>query len=197
MLHFRTKLLATVILKAVSIVDATTCGKYHTIKSGDTCYDIAASNDFTIAQLLELNPTISSCSNLVIGANMCIDRNNLKDKSLPWLSTCNKFHQIASGDTCYAISQKYSITLQQIQQFNPIIDCWNLIPKRHVCINIDNSGSSTDVVPKTCLSKYTVKSGDTCFNIAIAHHMSYQYFKQQNLNLDCILLLPGKEGYLE
>ncbi|KAF8129696.1 hypothetical protein K438DRAFT_1444615, partial [Mycena galopus ATCC 62051] len=53
--------------------DGGTCTQTYTVKSGDTCSAIAASQGLTVSQLLALNPSINSgCTNLSIGQVLCV-----------------------------------------------------------------------------------------------------------------------------
>ncbi|KAJ9158217.1 hypothetical protein NKR19_g3540 [Coniochaeta hoffmannii] len=50
---------------------AATCTRTVTAKAGDTCASLSTSNSLTVAQFIQLNPTIATCS-LLPGATYCV-----------------------------------------------------------------------------------------------------------------------------
>ena len=50
---------------------AATCTRTVAAKAGDTCASLSASNSLTVAQFIQLNPTIATCS-LLPGATYCV-----------------------------------------------------------------------------------------------------------------------------
>lgn len=54
---------------------------------------------------------------------------------------CNKWHTVVKDDGCWAISNKYSITLDNFYKFNPDVgnDCKNLWLGYAVCIEVSGS----------------------------------------------------------
>jgi chitinase len=89
---------------------------------------------------------------------------------------------VASGDSCWSLSQKCSITLNQFEQYNPGSSfCSSLQPGQLVCCS---SGSLPTPTPKpngSCAS-YVVKSGDWCAKIAAANAVSVANLETWNQN---------------
>lgn len=54
---------------------SSTCGKTVTPVSGDTCFDIAQSNNISLNKLKSLNKS-TDCSNLQVGDTLCIEESN-------------------------------------------------------------------------------------------------------------------------
>ncbi|KAL3705817.1 hypothetical protein TMatcc_006826 [Talaromyces marneffei ATCC 18224] len=63
------------------------------------------------------------------------------------ISTCTDYHLVVSGDTCYSIEQKYGITANQFNEWNPYVgsECGSLWLAFYVCIGAPStdSGSSS------------------------------------------------------
>ncbi|EZF77983.1 hypothetical protein H105_00933 [Trichophyton soudanense CBS 452.61] len=52
---------------------ASNCQKWHTVVSGDTCYDIAAANGISLNNLYKWNPAVgTSCASLWLGYAVCV-----------------------------------------------------------------------------------------------------------------------------
>ncbi|GKZ42130.1 hypothetical protein AbraIFM66951_000837 [Aspergillus brasiliensis] len=62
-----------------------------------------------------------------------------------YISTCDKYHKVVSGDSCYSISQAYGITLDEFYDWNPDVgdDCSSLWLGYGVCVGISSTTSST------------------------------------------------------
>jgi len=91
-------------------VFSSSCVKTYTIKSGDTCYNIATTYGLSVDNLKTLNPKIN-CDSLQAGNVLCV---------------CDKTYTIKSGDTCYSIASAYGITVDGLKNMNPGINCDNL-----------------------------------------------------------------------
>ncbi|KAF3891978.1 NodB Homologuey domain-containing protein [Trichophyton interdigitale] len=52
---------------------ASNCQKWHTVVSGDTCYDIAAANGISLDNLYKWNPAVgTNCASLWLGYAVCV-----------------------------------------------------------------------------------------------------------------------------
>lgn len=100
----------------------------HTIKRGETLYGIAAMYNVTIDDIREYNQGIHSRINagdkLIIpqkGNNSkATDKTNTKQKNQVASEETNYiYHTIVSGETLYAISHKYDVSVKKIIQANP------------------------------------------------------------------------------
>ncbi|KAJ5195956.1 hypothetical protein N7449_006435 [Penicillium cf. viridicatum] len=62
-----------------------------------------------------------------------------------YISTCDKFYKVVSGDSCYSIAQAYGITLDEFYEWNPDVgdDCSGLWLGYGVCVGISSTASST------------------------------------------------------
>ncbi|KAF7184181.1 hypothetical protein CNMCM7691_004806 [Aspergillus felis] len=67
------------------------------------------------------------------------------------ISTCNKFYDVQTGDGCWAITNKYGISLNDFYAWNPAVgtDCSGLWPNYYVCVGIEGSRSSSSIPPSS------------------------------------------------
>eukprot|EP00128_Syssomonas_multiformis_P006286 Colp12_sorted_trinity150504_noHs@29037 len=91
-------------------------------------------------------------------------------KGLVLGSTCSKSHKIVSGDTCYDIAKNNNISLQDLINANPGLNCDNLQIGAVLCL-----------CPKT----HVVVSGDTCYDIASKNGISLQNLLDANPGINC------------
>ncbi|KAI5072305.1 hypothetical protein GOP47_0012411 [Adiantum capillus-veneris] len=95
---------------------------------------------------------------------------------------------VEPGDTCYAISQAYGISLSDFQSWNAGINCNNLQIGQSVCISKPTASSPSG---STCTT-YTIKFGDTCYAISQAHGISLSEFQSWNAGINCNNLQIGQ-----
>ncbi|TID07466.1 LysM domain-containing protein [Colletotrichum higginsianum] len=105
------------------------------------------------------------------------------------VKNCNKFHFVASGDSCAAIAQKYGLTVAQFASFNGLNGgCTNLWGDTYACVGLIGGNPAQTTAPAqtttapsngvqtpepvhngivgNCNKFYMVKSGDSCASIA-------------------------------
>jgi hypothetical protein len=77
------------------------------------------------------------------------------------VDTCNKWYKVVSGDTCYSITQKFGISLDDFHRWNPVVsdDCLtNFHAEVFYCVGVGSisssgvGGSSTATPPVTTAS---------------------------------------------
>lgn len=97
----------------------TSCSSYYYVKSGDTCDAIIRAYNLNSYNFYQSNPGIY-CQNLRIGQAICISSgsssvNNVVNSGY----SCTSYLIVQSGDYCYALSQKYGISLDRFVACNP------------------------------------------------------------------------------
>lgn len=101
-------------------------------------------------------------------------------------ATTNSTYTVKSGDTLYAIAQKYNTTVDTLKQLNNLT-------------NNNLSIGQTLKLPTESRNTYTVKSGDTLYRIATQSNTTVDTLKQlnnlttNNLSVGQILKLPSTE----
>lgn len=100
-------------------------------------------------------------------------------------------YTVKTGDTLYAISRRYNVSINQLALVNNIKNV-NLIRVGQVLVipGISSGGGTTP--PPTTSSKYTVKSGDTLYAIAKKYGLSVQQIVAANNIKNANLILPGQ-----
>jgi len=107
---------------------AATCSRSYTVKSGDTCNGISASQSVSTYQLGTNNPSINSeCTNLEVGQVLCLGTEG---------EDCNDTVVVESGDTCDDLISCAGINATIFFHNNPIINsgCTNLNIGQVVCV---------------------------------------------------------------
>ena len=127
----------------------------HTIRRGETLYGIAKMYHVTVEEIRDLNPGVHSRINagdkLLIpqkgGSVTVTSRSNDAVKTVETKTNSEKsyiYHTIVSGETLYAISGKYEVTVKDIIRANPGIKP-NKLAKGAV-IRIPMAAAEQDVV---------------------------------------------------
>ncbi|ERF73915.1 hypothetical protein EPUS_05338 [Endocarpon pusillum Z07020] len=143
----------TTVARPVPVASGTTrsCSKYYQVQSGDYCQLIALNNAITLGLFIAINPEVdSSCTNLLTGFYYCVQPTENWNQTAtstvvnPPASTppgttasCYEYYTVQSGDYCDKITNMYSITIGQLQFWNPDLkaDCSNLLLGVAYCVN--------------------------------------------------------------
>ena len=152
-------------------------GFYYTIRSGDTLYNIGQRYNVSVEALLRANPGIDP-NNLQIGQVICIP------KAMPPVPPpCPNgfYYTIRSGDTLYNIGQRYNVSVEALLRANPGIDPNNLQIGQVICIP-----KAMPPVPPPCPNGfyYTIRSGDTLYNIGQRYNVSVEALLRANPGID-------------
>lgn len=98
---------------------------------------------------------------------------------------CEKFHNITISDTCFKLSIKYSITINELIQLNKDVDCNHLNRYHHVCVT--KSLFKRPLI-QDCKQNYTITANDDCTHIANKNGITFERFLNLNPNIDCFYL---------
>lgn len=137
-------------------------GQLYTVKSGDTMFMIAKHFGITLQSLINANPQISDPNLIFPGQIICIP------VSGPAFCPQGKIYRVVKGDTMYEIAKRFGVTLEALILANPQIkDPNRIFPGEEICIPVV-------AAPVPCVNGmlYTVKSGDTMFEIARRNNIS-------------------------
>ena len=155
----------------------------HIVKRGDTLYKLAQQYATTVMAIMAANPYVNP-NNLMIGHRLCIPL-----KNLPPSCPQGSLHIIKPGDTLYALSKFYNLSLDALMESNPGIDPDNLRIGHGICIPVDS-------LPQPCGeggSIYTVKKGDTFYRIAKQNNISLSLLISANPQVNPEAILPGQK----
>ncbi|MFT8902204.1 LysM peptidoglycan-binding domain-containing protein, partial [Liquorilactobacillus nagelii] len=166
--------------KTSSSSTTATSGTY-TVKSGDTLYGIAANNNTNVSSLVSLN-SITDPDNIYVGQVLKLSSSSSSSKATTTTTSStsaktNGSYTIKSGDTLYQIAIANGISVSQLASLNNISDPNEVYVGQVLKLSGSSSSSKTTTSSSskssTTNSSYTIKSGDTLYEIALAHGMSY------------------------
>lgn len=194
----------------------TNCTQVRKVSSGDTCASIAANASISFQALLAWNPQITSnCSNLSIGASICVSGPPISTGSLSPSATsapttlpssianCSAYHTIAAGDDCGTITLLHNISVPTLTFWNPQINtqCSNLVIGNKICVSSSvlppATNTSTVLPTDTFISDCTrvlIVANGTCSSISTDWHISVPNLLKWNpsLNQNCTNLSIGQ-----
>ncbi|KAK1749928.1 hypothetical protein QBC47DRAFT_439725 [Echria macrotheca] len=133
-----------------------TCNKWHKVVKGEICQSVVDKEQISLDQFYQWNPAIGTdCQGLWLGYYVCVGvsggsgtttvKPTSTTSSPPAIKTqpgvvsdCKKFHQVAQGDGCWAVENKYGITDDDFRKWNPMLDesCSNLWLGYSVCVGV-------------------------------------------------------------
>ncbi|SET64653.1 LysM domain-containing protein [Natronincola peptidivorans] len=147
----------------------------YIIRAGDTYFGLAARFNTTVQAMIAANPTVNP-DMLMIGQQICIPVT-----APPPPTTCPEGttpYTIRAGDTFYNIARRLNISLDALVAANPGVDPDRLFIGQVICI-------PAAPPPTTCpvgTTPYTIRAGDTFYNIA----------RRLNISLDALIAAnPG------
>ncbi|MBU5440053.1 LysM domain-containing protein [Tissierella sp. MSJ-40] len=146
-------------------------GFLYTIRAGDTLFALSQRFNVSVQAIINANPGIDP-NNLQIGQVICIPR--MAPPPCP-----NGFlYTIRAGDTLFALSQRFNVSVQAIINANPGIDPNNLQIGQVICI--------PRMAPPPCPNGflYTIRAGDTLFALSQRFNVSVQAIINANPGID-------------
>ncbi len=153
----------------------------YTIKSGDTLYKLAITYNTTVEAIMRLNTGIDP-NNLKIGQQICIPGRVPGPGPGPNCPRGTFEYTIKSGDTIYKLAMKYNTTVEAILRVNPGINPNNLQIGQRICIPESGSGPGPRCPVGTF--EYTIRSGDTIYNLAMKYNTTVEAILRVNPGLD-------------
>ena len=153
----------------------------YTVKSGDSLWKIANEYGLTVAELKSLNGLTSD--NLSIGQVLKVSNSSGSSNS------SGNTYTVKSGDSLWKIANQYGITVNELKSLN---DLTSDILSIGQVLQIPSSSSSNNSG-----STYTVKAGDSLWNIANKYGITVDELKNLNnltsntLSIGQILKVPS------
>ena len=153
----------------------------YTVKSGDSLWKIANEYGLTVAELKSLNGLTSD--NLSVGQVLKVSNSSGSSNS------SGNTHTVKSGDSLWKIANQYGVTVNELKSLN---DLTSDILSIGQVLKIPSSSSSN-----SSGSTYTVKAGDSLWNIANQYGITVDELKNLNnltsntLSIGQILKVPS------
>ena len=134
---------------------------YYTVQSGDSLWSISKKFGITVDELKQANNLTSNL--LSIGQTLYIPSKETDVTTGEYV--------VKSGDTLYAIAQKYGTTVDNLKSINDLTTD-SLAIGQILKVPTESNGTDNDT--------YTVKSGDTLYGIANKYNTTVDAIKDLN-----------------
>ena len=157
----------------------------YIVKTGDSLWSIANKYSTTVNELKSLNNLISN--NLQIGQILKVPTNTVNTES--------NTYTVKSGDSLWSIAKKYGTTVSNLKLLNNLTSD-NLSIGQVLRVPSSETGTENGGTSLTNQT-YTVKAGDSLWNIAGRYNTTVNDLKTlnglttNNLSIGQILLLPS------
>lgn len=132
----------------------TTCSTVQ-VFAGDSCTSLVTDCGITATEFYEYNTASDLCSTLAVGQYVCCSSGNLPDNTPQTYSngTCYTY-LVNSGDSCSAIAEANSLTIDDIDSFNNHtwgwLGCDDLQAGENICLSSGDPPFPAPVTGATC-----------------------------------------------
>lgn len=158
----------------------------YTVKAGDTLWGIANDHDTTVNALKQNNHL--SSDTIYVGQVLSLGQTALTGSHSPTQSpTSNGTYTVKSGDTLWSIANANDMTVAQLKQKNDLSNDTIYVGQT---LNVSSTKSASTT--STASATYTVKSGDSLWQIASANGTTVNQLKALN-NLSSDLIYAGQQ----
>lgn len=158
-------------------------GFFHVIRPGDTFFGLSQQFGISVEAIIRANPGVDP-NRLQIGQRICIPG------AVPPMPSCPNgfFYTIRAGDTLFALSQQFGVSVQAIISANPGIDPNRLQIGQTICIP-----RAVTPIPQ-CPNGffYAIRPGDTFFRIGQQFNVSVEAIIRANPGIDPNRLQVGQ-----
>lgn len=155
----------------------------HTVREGDSLWDIAIEYDVTVDQLLQLNPEVSK--SMLVGQTLIISQSSAPSESSQTeapsstpetedpeeeqpeeepeenASASPRTHTVQDGDSLWDIAIQYDVSVEQLQQLNPDISKSMLVGQTLMIPPADSSDTADKQTTSDSVSAEAEKSSET------------------------------------
>lgn len=175
------------------------CKLFYLVYEDDTCETIADAYKITRSLLVKLNPSLD-CNRMPISEKICVSGGEPSH-----VRSCDNKYTVYPGDSCANIAHAFKITLSQLMELNPGLNCDDIPVGQVVFIpcdvlpepaKLEQSQPQPQPEPQapqytdSCRSFYTISEGDECAMIAAEFQINVEFLLLLNPSLDCSRRLP-------
>ena len=166
--------------------------KNHTVKKGETVYELSKLYNVSIQDIIKLNPKSERV--IYVGDVLTIpsESNNSNQNDT---STNNSTYFVKRGDTKYGLSKKFGISISELENKNPHIkkglQAGHLLSLKSTIENPIPKVSDQNISYKS----HSVLRGETLYGLSRKYQVSVQEIKSANpqlgiLKYDTTILIP-------
>jgi LysM repeat protein len=155
---------------------------FHTVQAGETLYSIAKKYNIKVDALQFLNAMNNN--NIEIGQKLIINP-NLPSADTKEPQPMPGYHIVRHGETLFAISKMYNITVDDLKALNTLTNNDIKIDQRLIIVpvkSIQNKTNSNQTADSEAFY-YTVQGGETLFAISRKFNVSVNDIKKLNANV--------------
>ncbi|WP_083250793.1 LysM peptidoglycan-binding domain-containing protein [Acidihalobacter aeolianus] len=181
---------------------------YHTVKAGDTLWDIAQANGVSVENLARWN-NLSARSPLRLGQRLVIwsgARKSVHSRT-ERLASINQqtqlsvagtdYHIVKPGDTLWGIAESDNISVAELLRWNHLSPHTALHPGQRLIIHQTNGSglalaSSGQPTQRVRVLSYVVRNGDSLYSIAQKFGVNIPAIRKWNDLWDTNVLHPGQ-----
>ena len=172
-----------IIAISIFVVQAEVKTVKHSIKSGETLYDIAHQNHTTIQEVQKANH-LKKGETLKVGRVLIVPQDTYFPKKKISKQRKQKFvkHTIKSGETLYDVAHRNHTTIEEVQQLNHLKKDEVLKIGRVLVVPKDTyfPEKKPSTHKKQKFVKHTIKSGETLYDVAHQNHTTIEEVQQLN-----------------
>ncbi|WP_084170997.1 LysM peptidoglycan-binding domain-containing protein [Desulfofalx alkaliphila] len=147
----------------------------YTVRAGDTYFSLAQRFNTTVEEIRRANPGVDP-NRLQVGQVICIPNGTAPDRCPPGTQP----YTIRAGDTYFSLARRFNTTVDAIIRANPNVDPDRLQVGQVICIP---GAPAPDRCPPNTF-EYTIRAGDTYFNLARRFNVSVDAIIRANPNVD-------------
>ncbi|WP_174728028.1 LysM peptidoglycan-binding domain-containing protein [Mesobacillus harenae] len=107
-------------------------------------------------------------------------------------SAHDKVHTVKSGDSLWALSKSYNVSINNIQSWNGLSGSTIYVNQKLSVLAPHSHSTTTAAAPASGTTTYTVKSGDTLWGISKSYGVTINTLKSLN-GLKSDIIHPGKK----
>ena len=170
--------------------------KPYAAKKGERLDDIARQFNTTSRHIAEHNQITLKRGKLARAQTILVPQRGRAMLARPAAETetgSTLLHYVAAGDTLYAISRRYGLTVAALLEANPVLNVEELKAGQTLRLPLQQTAEpspfplkpvSHRVQQEPLQTSYTVKPGDTLFRIAQNHNVSVAELRSWNTSIE-------------
>ncbi|SHF83108.1 ABC-type branched-chain amino acid transport system, substrate-binding protein [Mariniphaga anaerophila] len=177
----------------------------HEVRSGETLYSLSKKYKISESEILFLNP---GARNLKAGSVVYLPKkqepvfkspadkisNTIDETNTKILAPAGNYfdHLIVSGETLWALTQKYGVTEEELKQLNPVLES-GFPTGTTIKIPVKASElSSAEPVNEDAFIRHVVQPRETLFRLSSQYHLTIPEIRKFNPQLENRNLVQGE-----